>query len=262
MTAASRRVDISADMGESLGRWPMGQDDEIAPYLTSAHIACGFHASDPATIRRTVELLQRHRVAVGAHPGYQDLIGFGRHTMDLAPQEVDDLVLYQVAALRGMVEAFGGRLQHVKPHGALYNVAEVDEGTARAIAAAVKRVDPHLIMVATPPSQLAAASRAAGLSVAREFFLDRAYMPDGMLASRRRPDAMLMDPEAMCRRAVAAVRDGRVPAVDGTSVDVQVDTICLHGDHAPSRAAVRMLRGMLEQAGVEVAAVGTWIAGA
>ncbi len=259
MTAARRRVDISADMGESLGPWPMGQDGEIAPYLTSAHIACGFHASDPGTIRRSVELLRRHRVAIGAHPGYADLVGFGRHKMDLAPQEVDDLVLYQVAALRGMVEAFGARLQHVKPHGALYNVAEVDDGTAVAIAAAVKRLDPHLIIVATPHSLLFGRAGAAGLPVAREFFLDRAYMPDGMLASRRRADAMLMDPEAMCRRAVAAVRDGRIPAVDGTVVEVQVDTICLHGDHAPSRAAVRILRGMLEQAGVEVAAMGTWI---
>ncbi|HEV2438793.1 MAG TPA: 5-oxoprolinase subunit PxpA [bacterium] len=259
MTAARRRVDISADMGESLGRWPMGQDEEIAPYLTSAHIACGFHASDPATIRKTVELLRRHHVAIGAHPGYQDIVGFGRHKIDLTPQEADDLVLYQVAAVRGMVEAFGGRLQHVKPHGALYNVAEVDEGTAGAIAAAVKRVDPRLVIVATPSSRLAAQSRAAGLPVAREFFLDRGYMPDGLLASRRRPDAMLMDPEAMCRRAVAAVREGRIPAVDGKTVEVQVDTICLHGDHAPSRAAVRMLRGMLEAAGVEVAALGTWI---
>ena len=259
MTAARRRVDISADMGESLGPWPMGQDEEIAPYLTSAHIACGFHASDPATIRRTVELLRRHSVAIGAHPGYQDLIGFGRHKMDLTPQEVDDLVLYQVAAVRGIVAAFGARLQHVKPHGALYNVAEVDDGTAGAIAAAVKRLDPHLAIVATPASRLAAQSRATGLPLAREFFLDRAYMPDGLLASRRRADAMLTDPEAMCRRAVAAVRDGRIPAVDGTAVEVQVDTICLHGDHAPSRAAVRMLRGMLEAAGVEVAALGTWI---
>jgi UPF0271 protein len=259
MTAAPRRVDISADMGESYGRWPMGQDDEIAPYLTSAHIACGFHASDPGTIRRTVELLRRHHVAIGAHPGYPDMVGFGRHKMDLTPQEVEDMVLYQVAAVRGMVEALGGRLQHVKPHGALYNVAEVDDGTAGAIAAAVKRIDPHLAIVATPASRLSAQVRAAGLPVADEFFLDRAYMPDGTLASRRRPDAMLMDPDAMCRRAVTAVLEGRIPTVDGTSVDVKVATICLHGDHAPSRAAVRMLRGMLEQAGVEVAALGTWI---
>ena len=260
MTAERRRVDISADMGESLGPWPMGQDDVIAPYLTSAHIACGFHASDPGTIRRTVELLRRHRVAIGAHPGYADLVGFGRHKMDLTPQEVEDLVLYQVAALRGMVEAFGGRLQHVKPHGALYNVAEVDEGTAAAIVAAVKRVDPHLVVVATPHSRLYAQTASAGVPVAREFFLDRGYMPDGTLVSRRRPDAMLTDPDAMCRRAVAAVRDGRIPTVEGASVAVQVDTICLHGDHAPSRTAVRTLRGMLEQAGIDVAALGTWIA--
>lgn len=260
MTAERRRVDISADMGESLGPWPMGQDDEIAPYLTSAHIACGFHASDPGTIRKTIELLLRHRVAIGAHPGYADIVGFGRHKMDLTPREVEDLVLYQVAAVRGMVEAFGGRLQHVKPHGALYNVAEVDDGTAAAVIAAVRHVDPRLIIVATPHSRLYAQAAAAGMPVAREFFLDRGYMPDGTLVSRRRGDAMLTDPEAMCRRAVAAVRDGRIPTVEGTHVGVGVDTICLHGDHAPSRAAVRVLRSVLEGAGIDVTAMGTWIA--
>lgn len=260
MTAQRRRVDISADMGESLGPWPMGQDDEIAPYLTSAHIACGFHASDPGTIRRTVEMLMRHRVAIGAHPGYADLVGFGRHKMDLAPGEVENLVLYQVAAVKGIVEAFGGRLQHVKPHGALYNVAEVDDGTAGAIVAAVKRLDPRLIVVATPASRLYAQTTEARAPVAREFFLDRGYMSDGTLVSRRRPDAMLADPDAMCRRAVTAVQEGRIPTVDGGTVSVGVDTICLHGDHAPSRAAVRMLRGMLERGGVEVSALGTWIA--
>jgi UPF0271 protein len=260
MPSERRRVDISADMGESLGPWPMGQDDEIAPHLTSAHIACGFHASDPGTMRRTIEMLTRNRVAIGAHPGYADLVGFGRHKMDLTPPEVENLVLYQVAAVKGMVEALGGRLQHVKPHGALYNVAEVDEGTAGAIVAAVKRIDPRLVIVATPASRLYAQAQAARVPVAREYFLDRGYMSDGTLASRRRPDAMLTDPEAMVRRAVTAVQEGRIPTVDGGTVGVGVDTICLHGDHVPSRAAVKMLRGMLERGGVEVSALGAWIA--
>ena len=262
MPSGERCVDIAADMGESLGPWPMGRDSEIAPYLTSAHIACGFHASDPGTIRQTIELLLKQRVAIGAHPGYPDLIGFGRRRMDMAAREVEDMVLYQVAAVKGMVEAFGGRLQHVKPHGALYNVAEVDDGTAGAIVAAVKRIDPGLIIVATPHSRLYAHTVAGGMAAAREFFLDRGYNPDGTLVSRRRPDAMLTDPEEMCTRAVAAVRDHRLRTDERTSIEVQVDTICLHGDHAPSQAAVRILRGMLEEAGVAVLPMGEWIASA
>lgn len=260
MTRERLNVDIAADMGESLGPWPMGRDADIAPYLTSAHIACGFHASDPGTIRRTIELLAEYKVAIGAHPGYPDLVGFGRRKMELTPRDVEDMVLYQVAAVKGMVEGFGLRLQHVKPHGALYNVAEVDEGTATAIVAAVKRIDPRLIMVATPHSRLYAQTVAAGVAAAREFFLDRGYNSDGTLVSRRRPDAMLTDPDAMCRRAISAVRDHRVPTGQGTTVDVRVDTICLHGDHAPSQTAVRKLRGMLEEVGIAVLPMGEWVA--
>ena len=253
----SLAVDIAADMGESFGPWPMGQDADIAPYLTSAHIACGFHASDPGTIRRTIELLHRHKVAIGAHPGYPDLVGFGRRRMDMTAREVEDMVLYQVAAVHGIVESFGLHLQHVKPHGALYNVAEEDDATAAAIVAAVKRIDPHLIIVATPHSRLYAQTVAADMAVAREFFLDRGYAADGRLVSRRRPDAMLADPQAMVRRAVTAVRQGRITTVDGGAVDVEVDTICLHGDHGPSQAAVRTLRGALKSEGIDVAPMGS-----
>jgi len=252
-------VDIAADMGESFGPWPMGRDADIAPHLTSAHIACGFHASDPGTIRTTIELLQRHNVAIGAHPGYSDLVGFGRRRMDMAPREVEDLVLYQVAAVKGLVEAHGLRLQHVKPHGALYNVAEADDGTAAAIVAAVKRIDPALIIVATPHSRLRAQAAAAGMTVAHEFFLDRGYNADGTLVSRRRPDAMLTDPEAMCRRAVTAVRDHRLLTAGQTALDMRVDTICLHGDHPPSQEAVKMLKRTLEGAGVAVLPLRQWL---
>ena len=225
MTAASRRVDISADMGESLGRWPMGGDEEIAPYLTSAHIACGFHASDPATIRKTVELLHRHRVALGAHPGYQDLIGFGRHKMDLTPQEVDDLVLYQVAAVRGMVEAFGGRLQHVKPHGALYNVAEVDEGCAGAIAAAVKRIDPHLAVVATPAFEVSMEMGAeTALAMARTTGTTRASSVSSFTGScpgrvESPPTSIISAPAATKARAwaTAASTSSRSPSPEKLS---------------------------------------------
>ncbi len=262
MADARVSVDISADMGESLGPWPMGRDPDVAPHLTSAHIACGFHASDPGTIRRTIELLARHDVAIGAHPGYPDLVGFGRRRMDLTAREVEDAVLYQVAAVKGMVEASGARLQHVKPHGALYNVAEAEDATAAAIVAAVKRIDPALIIVATPHSRLYAQAGSAGMRAAREFFLDRGYNADGTLVSRRRPNAMLTDPEAMCRRAVAAVRDHRLETEDHARLTVGVDTICLHGDHGPSQEAVRMLRGMLEDAGISVRPLRQWLGAA
>jgi len=259
MASARVFVDIAADMGESLGPWPMGRDPDIAPYLTSAHIACGFHASDPGTIRRTTELLQQHNVAIGAHPGYPDLVGFGRRRMDMTAREVEDMVLFQVAAVRGIVETYGLRLQHVKPHGALYNVTEADNSAAAAVVAAVKRLDPRLIIVATPHSRLCAQAEAAGMRVAREFFLDRGYNADGTLVSRRRPNAMLTDPDAMCRRAVAAVCEHRLPTEEHAVLEVQVDTICLHGDHAPSQEAVRMLRGMLEEARVTVAPLKEWL---
>ena len=259
MAGARAAVDIAADMGESLGPWPMGRDPDIAPYLTSAHIACGFHASDPGTIRRSIELLRHHDVAIGAHPGYPDLVGFGRRRMDMTADEVEDMVLFQIAAVRGMVEAFGLRLQHVKPHGALYNVAEADDATAAAIVSAAKRIDPTLIIVATTHSRLCAQAEAAGMPVAREFFLDRSYNADGTLVSRRRPDAMLTDPVAMCRRAVTAVRDHRLPTEDHAVLEVRVDTICLHGDHGPSQEAVRVLRGMLEDAGIAVLPLRQWL---
>ncbi len=259
MAGARGSVDVSADMGESLGPWPMGRDPDIAPHLTSAHIACGFHASDPSTIRRTIELLHHHHVAIGAHPGYPDLVGFGRRRMDVSAREVEDIVLYQVAAVKGMVEASGERLQHVKPHGALYNVAEADDSTAAAIVAAVGRIDPTLIIVATPHSRLCAQAEAAGMRVAREFFLDRGYNADGTLVSRRRPDAMLTNPETMVRRAVTAVRDHRLETDDHAMLDITVDTICLHGDHGPSQAAVRMLRSALEGAGISVQPLRQWL---
>jgi 5-oxoprolinase (ATP-hydrolysing) subunit A len=259
MASAGISVDIAADMGESFGPWPMGRDADIAPYLTSAHIACGFHASDPGTIRHTIELLARHNVAIGAHPGYPDLVGFGRRPMDMAARDVEDMVLYQVAAVRGIVETYGLRLQHVKPHGALYNVAEADTNTAGAIVAAIKWIDAALIVVATPHSRLREQAEAAGMRVAREFFLDRGYTAGGTLVSRRRPNAMLTDPASMIRRAVTAVCDHRLLTEDGGVLEIGVDTICLHGDHAPSQEAVRTLRSTLEASGVTVAPLREWL---
>ncbi|MBI4277391.1 MAG: 5-oxoprolinase subunit PxpA [Armatimonadetes bacterium] len=259
MALPTRTVDIAADMGESFGVWTRGRDEEIAPYLTSAHIACGVHASDPGTLRRTIELLAGHGVAIGAHPGYPDLLGFGRRRMDMTPREIEDTVLYQVAVVKGMVEALGSRLQHVKPHGALYHAAEVDDLVAAAIVAATKRFVPPLAIVTTPHSRLFAQAAAAGAPAAREFFLDNAYKADGTLLSRRLPEAVLNDPEAMCRRAVEAVRAGRVAAVDGTMIEVRVDTICLHGDHEPSAVALPKLRVALEAAGVAVRPLGDFV---
>ena len=188
------RIDLNSDLCESFGAWPMGQDEALMTSITSANVACGFHAGDPGVMRQTVALARQHNVAVGAHPGFPDLVGFGRREMQAAPREVEDFVVYQVAALAGVAAAQGVRLQHVKAHGALYNQACRDASLADAIARAVAALDPSLILFGLPGSELLRAGERAGLRVAAEIFADRAYEPDGSLASRRKPGAVIHDP--------------------------------------------------------------------
>ena len=202
-------IDLNSDLGESFGAWPMGQDEALMASITSANVACGFHAGDPGVMRRTIALAKHHGVAVGAHPGFPDLVGFGRREMQVTPQEVEDLVLYQVAALAGIAAAQGVRLQHVKAHGALYNQACRDAGLADAIARAVAAFDRSLILLGLPGSALIRAGERAGLRVAAEVFADRAYEPDGSLASRRKPGSVIHDAAQVVARAVRMVRDRR-----------------------------------------------------
>ncbi len=256
MSLVAARIDLNADVGESLGPWPMGADAELIPLVTSVNVACGFHAGDPLTIRRTVRLALDAGAAVGAHPGYPDLVGFGRRAMDLTPDELEAAILYQVAALAGIVRVEGGRLAHVKVHGALYNRAAVDPSVATPVARAVARVDDSLRLVGPPAWALLRAAAAAGLPSLAEAFADRAYEADGSLRSRRLPGALHVDPATAAAQALAVARDGRVVAVDGTSLDLRVDTICVHGDTPGAPAIARAVRAALRDAGVEVRAPG------
>ena len=247
------RIDLNSDLGESFGPWPMGQDAALMESISSANIACGFHAGDPGAMRQTIALARDKGVAIGAHPGFPDLVGFGRREMKATPAEVEDFVLYQVSALAGMARAQGVTLQHVKAHGALYNMACKDRALADAIARAVAAFDRALILFGLPDSELLRAGEAAGLPVAAEVFADRAYDPDGSLTSRSKPGSVIHDAQAVVDRAVRMVRERNVVAVDGSTIALRADTICLHGDTRGAADLARAVRKGLEEAGIQIA---------
>ena len=247
-------VDLNCDMGESFGAWTSGADAEVLAHVTSANIACGFHAGDPATMRRTVNLALERGVAIGAHPALPDLAGFGRRMMEITPQEAYDMVVYQVGALAAFAAARGARLAHVKPHGALYNMAATQPLLADAIARAVHDVDRGLMLFGLAGSALVAAARAAGITPIEEVFADRRYTADGTLLSRKQPGAVIDDPAVAVQQAVRMVREGRVTAIDGREVVVHAGTICIHGDTRGAAEHARALRGALTDAGIEVVA--------
>jgi UPF0271 protein len=247
------RIDLNADIGESYGAWHMGDDEALVPLITSANVACGAHAGDPLVMARTVALAKRHRVAVGAHPGYPDRDGFGRRDLEMTNEELEATLLAQLGALWAIAKANGVELVHVKPHGALYNRMARDEALAEVVARAVSRFSGELILVALAGSVALEAGRAVGLRVAAEAFADRAYEPDGSLRSRRLTGAVHADPEMAAAQAVSIARDGRVGIERGAWIEIAADTICLHGDtpHAPAFATA--VRRALEAAGVAVA---------
>ena len=246
------RVDLNCDLGESFGPYTLGDDEAVMASITSANIACGVHAGDPSVARRTVRLALARGVAVGAHPGFDDRQGFGRRALDLSPAEVEDLVLYQVSALAGIVEAEGGTLQHVKAHGALYNMAARDDELAAAVARAVLSINRHLILFGLSSSALISAGQAEGLRVASEVFADRAYDAGGALVSRTEPDAVIHDGPRVVARAVQMARHGTVTAITGERVSLQVDTICVHGDTPNAAQLAAHLRRGLEEAEISV----------
>jgi UPF0271 protein len=248
------RLDLNCDLGESFGAWRMGEDEAILDYVTSANIACGFHAGDPATMRRTVAAACARGVALGAHPSLPDLQGFGRREMRVTADEVYDMVLYQVGALDGFARAQSARLQHVKPHGALYNMAARDAQLAQAIAQAVRDYDRGLILFGLSGSELIRAGREAGIAVASEVFADRTYQADGSLTPRSRGDSMIEDIERCIAQVLGMVRHGTVQATDGTQVKVEADTLCIHGDQPTARRFAARLREALQTAGVELRA--------
>ena len=246
------RIDLNSDVGESYGAWVMGQDEALVPLVTSVNIACGAHAGDPTIMARTVQLAAGQRVTIGAHPGYPDRVGFGRRDMSLSPDELEASVIFQLGALAAFCRVAGVPLSHVKPHGALYNRAAADAGLAHLLARAVCRFDPALALVGLAGSALLEAGRAEGLQVAAEAFADRAYEADGSLRSRRHPDALLPDPEAAAEQAVSIVVLGRAVAVDGSSVPIKADTLCIHGDTPGAPEYARAVRDALQAAGVTV----------
>jgi UPF0271 protein len=247
------RIDLNCDLGESFGHYRIGADEEMMKHITSANIACGFHAGDPLVMGRTVELAVQYGIGIGAHPGYHDLRGFGRKRIDLTPEEIEADIIYQIGALEAFARAHGKRVTHVKAHGALYNAAEVDPRVADAIARAVHRYNPELVLVVSATSRASVeAGEAAGLRVGREAFADRQYNADGTLRSRRLPDAVVTDPELAAQRAVRMARDGIIVAADGSEVPVRADTLCIHGDEPTAPVVARAVRAALEGAGVEV----------
>lgn len=242
------RIDFNCDMGEGFGPYALGLDRDIIRSVTSANIACGFHAGDPGWMRETVRLAEAHGVGVGAHPGFPDLRGFGRRYLAASPQEVRDDVVYQIGALTAFTRA--KRLQHVKPHGALYNAAVDREDLARSIADAVLQADPALILVVLAGSPWVARARAAGVRVAREVFADRAFCADGTLVPRSTPGAVIHDTSAVIERSLRLVTEGQVEAITGETITLEADTICLHGDTPGAVESAAALRAAFLQAGV------------
>jgi UPF0271 protein len=255
----SNKIDLNCDMGESFGAYSLGNDEALMGLVTSANIACGYHAGDPLVMDRTVRLAAQHGVGIGAHPGFPDLVGFGRRAMQLAPAEIENAVLYQVGALAAFARSAGSGLAHVKPHGALYNMAVKDAEVARAVARGVARAGDGLVVVGLAGSVMIEAVREAGLRVAREGFADRAYEADGSLRSRKLDGALIHDPETAAERAVRIARDGVVVAYTGEEIPLQVDTICVHGDTPGAVEIVKAIRQRLEVAGVEVVPMGGFI---
>jgi UPF0271 protein len=250
------RIDLNADVGEGFGAWQMGADDALLGVVTSANIACGFHAGDPRVMDHTVARAVRAGVAVGAHPGHFDLRGFGRRAIPAEPDEVERDVLYQVGALMAFARAHGARLTHVKPHGALYNQAAEDESLARAIARGTARAGRELVLVGLcTTAVMRAAAEAEGLRFAGEAFADRRYNADGTLQSRRVAGAVITDPAAAAAQAVRIARDGAVEPAGGGLLALRADTICVHGDNPSALANARAVRRALEDAGLEVAAL-------
>jgi UPF0271 protein len=250
-------IDLNADVGESFGPYVLGSDAELIPLVSSVNIACGFHAGDPQVIDRTVALAVRAGAAVGAHPGYWDLRGFGRRPLPADPAEVEADVLYQVGALLAFARAHGTLLRHVKPHGALYNQAVQDEALAQAIARGTARAGSELTFVGLATSEvMRRAAAGAGLRFAAEAFVDRAYEADGTLVSRKQAGAVITDPPRAAAQAVSLARDGRVTARDGSVVTLKADTLCLHGDNPRAGEVARAVREGLEAAGVAVRPLG------
>lgn len=249
------RVDLNCDLGESFGRYELGEQREILKYVTSANVACGFHAGDPSVMRETVELAIENGVKIGAHPGLPDLNGFGRREMKITPQEGYDMVVYQIGALQGFLSARNEKMQHVKPHGALYNMAAKDTKLAEAIAQAVYDVSSSLVLFGLAGSELTKAGEKIGLRTAHEVFADRTYQDDGSLTSRTQSDALITDQEHSVAQVVKMVKEGKVLSQQQTEVSLRADSICIHGDGEHALEFAKYIKETLEKNSVQVTAI-------
>lgn len=244
------KIDLNSDLGESFGAYTLGMDEGLMEYITSANVACGWHAGDPLVMQKTIRAAVKNGVAVGAHPGYPDLLGFGRREIKITPEEAYAYVLYQLGALDAFARTEGVNIQHIKPHGALYNQACKDEKLASAICRAAQAFDGELIVLAPYNSAFRTAAESINQPFAGEFFADRAYMPDGSLVPRGQPGAVIHDADEACRRVLQMAREGTVTCIDGTELTMRCVSVCVHGDNAEALATVKKIRSALEGEGV------------
>ena len=250
-------IDLNCDLGESFGSWKMGLDKQIIPLITSANIACGFHASDPDVMAETVMIAKKANIAIGAHPGYPDLQGFGRRFMDLTPKEVKNCIIYQLGALNAFATVSGIKLQHVKPHGALYNVAGKDYDVALAIAEGIYSFDSSLILLGLSGSKMLKAADEVGLKNVKEVFADRAYEEDGSLVSRKKEGAVITDEKIAVQRVIRMIKDGAVTAITGKNIPIRADSVCVHGDNQKALTFVKTIRKAFEEENIRIQPFGS-----
>ncbi len=248
------QIDLNCDLGESFGRYTLGMDEEVIPYISSANIACGYHASDPVIMERTVELAKANGVHVGAHTGFPDLLGFGRRNMSLSGKEARTYTMYQIGALEGFCQAAGVELYHVKPHGAFYNMAAKDYDLACAICEGIAAINSRIVLLGLSNSQMEKAAKATGLCFKQEVFADRAYEDDGSLVARSKPGAVIEEEELAIKRVVDMIKKGTVTTINGKEIELKADSVCVHGDGAKALAFVKMIRKTLGEEGIEVKA--------
>ncbi|MCR4953130.1 MAG: LamB/YcsF family protein [Treponema sp.] len=246
------KIDLNCDLGESFGNYKIGMDEEVIKFISSANIACGFHASDPLVMAKTVELAKENRVKVGAHPGFPDLVGFGRRNINVSSAELKTMVQYQIGALNAFCIAKGVKMNHVKPHGAMYNMAAKDVNLATSIAEGIAEVDSSLILLGLSGSQLISAAKQVGLKTAAEVFADRAYEEDGSLVARTKPGAVITNEDEVIERVIRMIKSGCVKSITGKEIPIQPDSICVHGDNPKALNFVKMIRERLLQENIKI----------
>lgn len=248
------QIDLNCDLGESFGRYTLGMDEEVIPYITSANIACGYHASDPVIMEKTVQMAAANGVQIGAHTGFPDLLGFGRRNMNLSPKEAKTYTMYQIGALAGFCRAAGIPLHHVKPHGAFYNMAAKDYGLACAICEGIASIDTNIILLGLSSSQMEKAAKDVGIPFRQEVFADRAYEDDGSLVARSKPGAVIIEEDLAISRVVDMVKKGKVTSINGKEIAIKADSVCVHGDGVKALAFVKLIRKVLKEEEIEVKA--------